>query len=322
MTKLKREDIHLISRHSNWSEKGVRATLKETVYTDTTTWHTFLRLFFISLGVGFTVAGILFFFAYNWADLHKFIKIGLIEGLVVILTLVIVFSKIKPDIKNILLTGTSILIGVLFAVFGQIYQTGANAYDFFLGWTMAVTLWAIVANYGPLWLVYLTLINTTLFLYSEQVAHDWSFIFICTLLFIVNAICFAAFVLSSKLFSTYKAPIWLLHILVLAAVSFATLGIMDGILDNYKNTNGLTFFVLFLLTAISYSMGLYYGQKQKNGFYLSVIPLSIIILISAFLIDITEGKGGMLLLISLFIIISVTFVIKNLINLQKKETDA
>lgn len=321
MTKLKREDIHIISRHSNWSEKGVRTRLQKDVYTDPDNWHTFLRLFFISLGVGFTVAGILFFFAYNWADLHKFVKIGLIEGLIITFTLVMVFSKLKPDIKNILLTGTSILVGVLFAVFGQIYQTGANAYDLFLGWTMAVTLWAIVANYGPLWLVYIVLVNTTLFLYAEQVAHDWSFIFICTLLFVVNALFFGLFTFCSKRSQTYKAPIWLLHMLVLAIVSFTTLGIMNGILENYREPYEAPFFVLILLTTIAYGTGLYYGQKQKIGFYLSVIPLSIIILISTLLIDITDGEGAMLLLISLFIIIGVTFVIKNLITLQKKDTD-
>ncbi len=321
MAKLKREDIHLISRHSNWSEKGVQKALKETVYTDTGTWQTFLRLFFISLGVGFTVAGILFFFAYNWADLHKFVKIGLIEGLIIIVTLVIVFSKLKPDIKNILLTGASILIGVLFAVFGQVYQTGANAYDLFLGWTMAITIWAIIANYGPLWLVYLTLINTTIFLYAEQVAHDWSFIFTCTVLAIVNTISFIAFLLSSRLSKAYNAPTWLLHIIVLGAVCFTTLGIMSGIFERTKETYDPAFFILFIFAVITYTVGIYQGQKQKNGFYLSVIPFSIIIIISTAIIEITQGDGGVLLLLSLFLVGSVTLVIKNLMNLQKEKTD-
>lgn len=321
MAKLKREDIHLISRHSNWSEEGVQKALKETVYTDTGTWQTFLRLFFISLGVGFTVAGILFFFAYNWADLHKFVKIGLIEGLIITVTLVIVFSKLKPDIKNILLTGASILVGVLFAVFGQVYQTGANAYDLFLGWTMAITIWAIIANYGPLWLVYLTLINTTIFLYAEQVAHDWSFIFTCTVLAIVNTISFIAFLLSSKLSKAYKAPTWLLQAIVLAAVSFTTLGVMNGIFEHRKDSYDPFFFVLFIFAVIAYTVGIYQGQKQKNGFYLSVIPFSIIIMISTAIIEITQGDGGVLLLLSLFLVGSVTLVIKNLMNLQKEKTD-
>jgi uncharacterized membrane protein len=138
--------------------------LKEQVYNDKDAWSKFLRLFLISLGVGFTTAGIIFFFAYNWADLHKFIKIGLVEGVVIATALAAVYSRIPSDIRNILLTGASILVGVLYAVFGQIYQTGANAYDLFLGWTLFITLWVLISNFAPLWLVFIILINTTVLL--------------------------------------------------------------------------------------------------------------------------------------------------------------
>ena len=185
MTKIEREDIQIISRHSNWSEESIDKVLKQEIYSNKESWQKFLRLFFISLGISFTTAGIIFFFAYNWTDLHKFIKIGLIESLIVITTLIVLISKISLDIKNIILTGTSILVGVLFAVFGQIYQTGANAYDFFLGWTMFIALWVAISNFAPLWLVFIVLINTTLILYSQQVAHNWSEVFVFTLLFII-----------------------------------------------------------------------------------------------------------------------------------------
>ena len=139
MAKIEREDIHIISRHSNWSHKSIQKLLEKEIYADKVAWEKFLRLFFISLGVSFTTTGIIFFFAYNWADLHKFAKIGVIEAVVLVVSAVILFSKLKPDIKNILLTGAAVLVGILFTVFGQIYQTGANAYDLFLIWTIAIT---------------------------------------------------------------------------------------------------------------------------------------------------------------------------------------
>ena len=58
-------------------EQDIEQTLKTHVYHDPSSWLRFLKLFFMSLGVGFTTAGIIFFFAYNWADLHKFVKLGL-----------------------------------------------------------------------------------------------------------------------------------------------------------------------------------------------------------------------------------------------------
>ncbi|NQX85577.1 MAG: DUF2157 domain-containing protein [Flavobacteriaceae bacterium] len=313
MEKIKREDIQIITRHSNWSEKSIDNFLKKNIYSDKESWQKFLRLFFISLGVGFTTAGIIFFFAYNWADLHKFIKIGLIEGLIIISTLVILFSKISLDIKNILLTGTSILVGVLFAVFGQIYQTGANAYDFFLGWTMFITIWVFVSNYAPLWLVFITLINTTLILYSQQVAQDWSEVFVFTLLFIINILFLTIFLYGKKINKEIKAPIWFSKLIALASVSFSTIGIVFGIFDK----NQKSFFVLIIITSILYGIGIKYGLKVKSGFYLSIIPFSIIIIISAFLVKLSDN-AGMFFFISLFVIGSVTLVIKTLIDLQKK----
>ncbi|WP_299104907.1 DUF2157 domain-containing protein [uncultured Tenacibaculum sp.] len=313
MEKIEREDIHIISRHSNWSERSIDKILKQEIYSNKQSWQKFLRLFFISLGISFTTAGIIFFFAYNWADLHKFIKIGLIEGLIVISTLTLLLSKVSLDIKKILLTGASVLVGVLFAVFGQIYQTGANAYDFFLGWTIFITLWVAISNFAPLWLIFITLINTTLILYTQQVAHDWSEVFVFTLLFIINILFLTTFLYGKKINKEIKIPIWFSNLIALTALSFSTLGIIFGIFDKTQKS----FFILIIITSILYGIGIKYGLKVKSGFYLSIIPFSIIIIISALLIKISDG-AGIFFIISLFVIGSVTLVIKNLIDLQKK----
>ena len=316
MTEIKREDIKIIARHSNWSEKSIDKVLKDHVYNDQQAWYKFLRLLFISLGVCFTTAGIIFFFAYNWADLHKFLKLGLIESLIILVTSIIVFSKLSLDIKNILLTGASMLVGVLFAVFGQIYQTGANAYDFFLGWTMFITIWVLISNFAPLWLLFITLINTTILLYWEQVAQDWSEIFVFTVLFLINTLFLAAALYGKKVREEIHAPIWFSNLLALAAVSFSTIGIVTGIFE--KNQEGLL--ILIALTTILYGIGILYGLKNKSGFYLAIIPFSLIIIICSLIIDVDDSEE-IFFLISLFVIISVTLVIKNLINLQKKWTN-
>ena len=313
MIEIEREDIQIISRHSNWSEKSIDKILKDKIYSNKESWQKFIRLFFISLGVSFITVGIIFFFAYNWADLHKFVKVGLVEGLIIITTLTLLFSKIRLDVKNVILTGTAVLVGVLFAVFGQIYQTGANAYDFFLGWTMCITLWVVVSNFAPLWLIFITLINTTLILYSQQVAHDWSEVFVFTLLFVINILFLAIALFGKKYIKETKPPIWFSNLIALAAVSFSTIGIIFGVFDQQK----IPFFALIIIASVLYGFGIKYGLKVKSGFYLSIIPFSIIVIISAFLIKLSDD-AGMFFIISLFVIASVTFVIKNLIDLQKK----
>jgi uncharacterized membrane protein len=313
MTPVNREDIQLISRHSNWTEADVDKLLKDTIYPDAAAWKKFLRILFISLGVCFSVAGILFFFAYNWDDLHKFAKLGLIEGLIVLITLIVLLTKINSTIKNIILTGAAVLIGVLFAVFGQIYQTEANTYDLFLGWTLFIALWVIVSDFAPLWLIFLSLINTTFVLYSQQVARDWPELLVFTGMVLLNA----AFLLVSTWIAKRKTgnqvPAWFLNTVALVVVSNATVGISIGILDEYHPV----FIILIILTALLYIAGIKFGLHEKRIFYLAIIPFSLIIIISVILLKDAEGES-MFFVTSLFIIASVTILIKNLVDTQKK----
>lgn len=306
---MQREDLHMISRHSDLTEEVFDMVLKEKVYNNKETWGKFLRLFFMSLGVGFTVSGLVFFFAYNWDYMHKFAKIGLIEGLLIATTIFVFLPKLNSNIRNIILTGASLLVGVFFAVFGQIYQTGANAYDFFLGWTIFISLWVFISNFPPLWLLYLVLINTTFIMYSQQVAKDWSTVFICTLLFVINA----ALLLSTISFGKKLVPNWFINTVALAAASYSTVGIVIGVFDEQQ----AAFPMLLLMTALVYFLGFWQGLRTKNVVYLSIIPFSIIIIFSALLIKISDG-GTMFLLVSIFIIASITLTIKNLIDFQKK----
>ena len=184
MQSIDQEDIHIVNKYSNLSEPEVNKLLHSHVYHNRNAWIKFLNLALLSLGIGFLVAGITFFFAYNWDDLPKFAKLGLTELLLIATTVIALMPRFQTQTRNVVLTGAAMLVGVLFAVFGQIYQTGANAYDFFLAWTLFVILWVVISNFAPLWLLFLTLINTTFILYTQQVAKDWDEIFIITVLFL------------------------------------------------------------------------------------------------------------------------------------------
>jgi uncharacterized membrane protein len=297
--------------HTNPTEQELSKTLQEQPYNDRNAWISFIRIFLLSMGIGFTVAGIIFFFAYNWADLHKFIKFGLVIGLLTITTLISLRSRFNETARNSILTGSSVLVGVLFALYGQVYQTGANAYDFFLAWTLFSSIWVLIANFPPLWVLYLTLINTTFFLYAEQVASHWSTLFLLTLLFFINAM---ALMVTKLLIRAGKTiPVWFTNLLALATISYSTIGIIQGIYNQYEPA----FAALITITLLFYTAGIWYGFKVKSAFYLSVIPFSLIIIISALLLKWTENEA-MFLIVCLFIIGSSTLVIKNLIDLQKK----
>lgn len=313
MKKTRREDIHIISRHSNWSAQDIDQVLHAEVYSSRVSWLKFLKLFFLGLGVSFTLAGIIFFFAYNWQELHKFTKLGLLQGLLIVLILIVLFTKTSGLVKNVLLTAASILVGVLFAVFGQIYQTGANAYDFFLGWTLFVFLWVLVANFPPLWLIFVALLNTTVVLYKEQVAYLWSSLDLMTILFLINALFFVGTISGTRFSNFLKAPSWLTRVLALLSIAMATIGITMGIFEGVESS----FWMIILLALFFYAFCFKYGLKHKSPFYLSIIALSVIVIVSSLLIKISDD-AYMFFVICFFVVISITLVIKTLLDLQKK----
>ncbi|MXN92056.1 DUF2157 domain-containing protein [Flavobacterium sp. Sd200] len=310
MKDINREDIYIIKEQINLTQRGTYIAFKENIYSNKEAWQQFLRMLIISLGVGFTVLGILFFFAYNWDNLSKFIKLGLMEGLIIATTGLALIPKINSNIKNIILTGSSVLVGVLFAVFGQIYQTGANAYDFFLAWTVFITLWVLVSNFAPLWLLYLVLINTAIMLYSEQVATNWPQDFVYTLLFGFNTAVLIGFYIFSHYFKKV-IPQWLFMTTAVAAVSYATFGNVIGIFNG-----GIIFTILIATTILVYALGIWHAFNKKSIFYIALIALSLIIIISAFLLRVFEI--GMLLFSCMFIIIAISIVVKGLVDINKK----
>ncbi len=94
--RITRELIYTIARHSNWTAENIGSWFrKENIYASTADWIRFIRLFVLVLGAGFIVSGIVFFFAYNWSDMHKFVKLGIVQVLLVSVTIAVVFYKIR-----------------------------------------------------------------------------------------------------------------------------------------------------------------------------------------------------------------------------------
>lgn len=134
-------------------------------------WLRYLNRFLTAVGASLIVAGITAFFAWNWADLHHMAKFALIEfGLVGAVLLV---WRLKMDTVGgrAAFLAAAFLVGVLLAVFGQVYQTGADPYGLFLFWGILVLPWVLVGRQAGLWLLLLVLLDLTLVLYWTQVLH-------------------------------------------------------------------------------------------------------------------------------------------------------
>ena len=120
-------------------------------------------------GGGLLVIGVIFFFAFNWQQITRFHKFALIESLVVASLAGYSYYFNKASSKVFVLAA-SVFVGVLLAFYGQTYQTGADTWQLFFMWALLITPWVVLAQFASLWLVWLILVNLSLFLYY-QVFH-------------------------------------------------------------------------------------------------------------------------------------------------------
>ncbi len=318
MKDIYREDIQIFTRHSNLTKIGAEKALEENIYNNAENWRKFLSFFCLSLGSVFMTAGIVFFFAGNWAELPTFVKLGVVEFLIIATVVATLFVKIHRTIRNIILNAAAFLVGVLFAVFGQVYQTGADAYDFFLAWTIFISLWVIISNYAPMWLMYIALINITFVLYWQQVASNWSELTVNFTLFIFNTLILAGAMFLPRIRNRMATPNWFINTMTLVSVTLATVLEMQMVIFN---TDYQTSYLVFQLTTIAvYLIGVWYAITSKNMVFLAFISLSILVLSSGLVIRHLGFDDFSIPL--LFIVIASASVIAMLINVQKKWSNA
>ncbi len=134
-------------------------------------WRSFLSTALMALGTMLVLSGVIYFFAYNWADLHHFDKLGLIAAAMVG-TAVAAWRLGEGLAGQFALLASAVLVGALLAVYGQAYQTGADPYELFLGWAVLILPWVALARFAPLWQFLLLLLDTGIILFWTQVLDD------------------------------------------------------------------------------------------------------------------------------------------------------
>ena len=123
----------------------------------------------MALGVGQFLAGVVFFFAYNWNDLSDVAKFAIVEVALVITVGGALLVGLDRVFGQMLLIAASVLTGVLLAVIGQVYQTGADVFELFAAWTVLILPWTIISRHPVHWLLWLVVAETAFVLYAEQV---------------------------------------------------------------------------------------------------------------------------------------------------------
>lgn len=133
-------------------------------------WRQWASWNLLGLGTTLLLAGIIFFFAYNWQGMTRLERLAVAQvGLFgAAIASRIVGSRTLPG--HMLMVAACVMIGVVLAVFGQAYQTGADTYGLFTGWAALMLVWVVAQCFAPLWIVWLCVLSTGIWLYIFDVS--------------------------------------------------------------------------------------------------------------------------------------------------------
>ena len=291
-------------------------------------WKSFIANLLLWLGVLAIASSVLFFIAYNWDELGRFAKFGLVEVLIAVSIFVYWKSKNKvayPNysynrsnnvvsnnlsaklISKAALSMASILLGVLLAFYGQTYQTGADTWQLFFTWAILIIPWVVISRFPALWIFWLALINLTTVLYFQIFNSFWGAIFssqtsMLWALIAINSVAFIIWELLEKRYSWLDEN-WASRLLAFGAGAPLTFLVIESIFNRYNGSFLPVIIWLLGLTLIYWV----YRKVKLDVFMISMACLSgIIVIISAVSKVLFKSVGdsfGVFLMLSILVII-------------------
>ena len=263
-------------------------------------WRVFLGRATLWLGTIALASALIFFFAFNWAELPHMAKFGLVEAAILASLGLCWWTGVDSLAGKAVLLLLSLLTGALLALTGQVYQTGADTFELFGWWAVLILPWVAIGRFSPLWLFLLGLLNLTALLHvrlsREEELLIWS-------LFGLNTLALVGWELARRAGVSWLQDDWAPRLVAVASGWWATmLGLwaVTGGIDDAQSV------ILALLAYLAWIGALYlwFRTKRTDAFMLAGGLLSLIIVIVAFLSDkmLDDGGAGAFLFIGLVVI--------------------
>ena len=281
-------------------------------------WLRFVDRLLIILGVVLLIAGIFFFFAFNWADLPRFGKFALVQTTVVIAAILALMLDIDTWGGRLALMATALLVGTTFAVVGQAYQTGADSYQLFLNWTLLITGLVLISRWNMMYFIWMVLLNLTITLYWWQVVRTNG-----TLLNIIIIAVNYSFVIGWDVIARVtqidfmQKGRWFLYLLMLPVIVYASTLMLDYIFGfGYAyGALSLDVYAPYLYVGLVLTTILFYTRVRRDLQMLAMGAFSILVVVIAAIGHIlvetifTDGDPYIFLMTMGLITISLTIVL-------------
>jgi uncharacterized membrane protein len=266
-------------------------------------WRRFVERLLLWLGTVLVAAGVVFFVAYNWDALGRFAKLGLVQTLVIAALGVVAWVGLDRAGGKAALLAAAVLVGALLALVGQIYQTGADTFELFAAWGLAILPWAVVGRSAPLWLLWLAVANLAVTLYYTTFGVLFGLVLgperMLWVLFALNTLALVAWEIRGRRPGSGLAARWAPRLL--AAVSGALVTVL-AILDvlSWRGASGWGLIAWLGWLGVAYFV---YRRWQRDLFVLAVGVSSAIAVVVTFVARHLVGhEAGGFLIVALVVI--------------------
>jgi len=272
---------------------------------DTHRWILFIEHLFLWLGMLALSFSVVFFIAYNWDAMGRFAKFAIIEGLIMACLIFNVYKEKDRALANMSIVAASILLGVLLAFYGQTYQTGADKWELFAWWALLILPWVIITRLAALWLIFVILINISLWLYHEQMGRLFEHEFFARnsqlwLLAIPNMLIWIGWEILARYFSCLNAR-WAIRFPAVTCGTALTILLVEQMFSH----TGVELQSAVLYALIIVVANYVYRIKIYDLFMLASLCLSVIIVVTGVFARIFSNSGdtaGLLFILSLLVV--------------------
>lgn len=278
-------------------------------------WRRFLAGTLLMLGAGLVLAGIVSFFAFNWASLGKFAKFGLLEAGIAGCAAIGLWRR-DTTAGKVAMFAAAVLVGPLLGVFGQTYQTGVDPWGLFAAWAALILPWVIAAAFTPLWVLEVALCDLALVLFWDQVLDpspaSWMYLF--ALLAGIHILAVAAWEAQWhwRRPTPWLTALWAPRLAIAAAFGFLLAPATAFVIDFTPNGPARTFGFYALWLAVAAAIAVY-RYVREDLFMLTVAGGSVLIMITIglgrFLFETMKLEMGGAFLMALFVIAEVVVAV-------------
>lgn len=292
-----------------WTEQGAIKDTKAALAAAgalpmTRDWRVFLDRLLLVAGAVALAASVVFFVAYNWSDLGKVMKFGLVALLVALAVAGYWRLGAERLTGKASLLVAAILLGSLLALFGQTYQTGADTWELFATWAVLILPWVLIGRFGALWILFIAIVDIAIALYFQVFRGFFGVLFNIEqqywTYFVFNTAALIAWELAGRRFS-WLAERWAPRLLALASgVAITVVAIVTTF--QMPKANMLVWAVYPVWLACLYYA---YRRLSRDLFMLAGGCLSIIVVVAALLtraVGESRAEAGGYLLIAFFVI--------------------